>query len=85
MDERAQACGPALPREAAALGLPLSSSGEGSVMGVYVTDTLQRHEGNTFNAGEATQLLHLAALTTGSSWAPAARSPCRARPPASAR
>ena len=65
MGERAQGLAAALAGEAATLGLPLSIVIEGSVMGVYVTDTLERHEGNTFNAGEATQLLHLAALTHG--------------------
>jgi glutamate-1-semialdehyde 2,1-aminomutase len=65
MDERAQGLAVVLTAEAAALGLPLSIVSEGSVMGVYVTDALERHEGNTFNAGEATQLLHLAALNHG--------------------
>jgi glutamate-1-semialdehyde 2,1-aminomutase len=65
MDERAQGLAAALAGEAAALGLPLSIVGAGSVMGVYVTDTLERHDGNTFDAGEATQLLHLAALNHG--------------------
>jgi glutamate-1-semialdehyde 2,1-aminomutase len=65
MDERAQGLAAALAAEAAALGLPLTIVGEGSVMGVYVTDTLERHDGNTFSADEATQLLHLAALTHG--------------------
>ena len=65
MDERTAGLRAALHAEAAALGLPLTTVGEGSVMGVYVTDVLQRHDGNTFNAGEATQLLHLAALTRG--------------------
>ncbi len=65
MGDRAQRLRAALCAEAAALGLPLTIVGEGSVMGVYVTDALQRHEGNTFDAGEATQLLHLAALTHG--------------------
>jgi len=49
---------------AAALGLPFTTVGEGSVMGVYMTDTLSRHSGN-FMAGEGTRLLHLAALTRG--------------------
>ena len=65
MNEHAQDLAVALARQAAALGLPLSIVSEGSVMGVYVTDTLERHEGSTFNAGEATQLLHLAALNHG--------------------
>jgi glutamate-1-semialdehyde 2,1-aminomutase len=65
MDERAQGLATALAAEAAALGLPLTIIGEGSVMGVYVTDTLERHDGNTFSAGEATQLMHLSALTHG--------------------
>ena len=65
MDERTQSLREALRAEAAALGLPLTIVGEGSVMGVYVTDTLERHDGNTFSAGEATQLLHLAALNRG--------------------
>jgi glutamate-1-semialdehyde 2,1-aminomutase len=65
MDARTASLGDALQAEAAALGLPLTIVGEGSVRAVYVTDELERHEGNTFNAGEATQLLHLAALTRG--------------------
>ncbi len=65
MDERAAGLRDALESEAAALGLPITTVGEGSVMGVYLTDTLERHDGNTFNAGEPTQLLHLAALTRG--------------------
>ena len=65
MGQRASGLRDALVAEAAALGLPLSVVGEGSVMGVYVTDTLERHDGNTFSAGEPTQLLHLAALTRG--------------------
>jgi glutamate-1-semialdehyde 2,1-aminomutase len=65
MDERARGLAAALRSEAASLGLPLTIVGEGSVMGVYVTDTLERHDGNTFSADEATQLLHLAALTHG--------------------
>jgi glutamate-1-semialdehyde 2,1-aminomutase len=54
----------ALEAGAAELGLPLSTVAEGSIMGVYVTDSLARHDG-IFMAGEATQLLHLAALTHG--------------------
>jgi glutamate-1-semialdehyde 2,1-aminomutase len=54
----------ALEQSAAELGLPLSTVAEGSIMGIYVTDSLARHDGN-FMAGEATQLLHLAALTHG--------------------
>jgi glutamate-1-semialdehyde 2,1-aminomutase len=65
MNDHAASLRKALASEAAALGLPLTIVSEGSVMGVYVTDTLERHEGNTFNAGEPTQLLHLAALTRG--------------------
>jgi glutamate-1-semialdehyde 2,1-aminomutase len=65
MDARTASLREALRAEADALGLPLTIVGEGSVLGVYVTDELERHEGNTFNAGEATQLLHLAALTRG--------------------
>jgi glutamate-1-semialdehyde 2,1-aminomutase len=64
MDERAASLRAALVAEAGALGLPLTTVGDGSVMGVYVTDELQRHDG-TFSAGEATQLLHLAALMHG--------------------
>jgi glutamate-1-semialdehyde 2,1-aminomutase len=64
MDERAVSLRAALLAEAAALGLPLEVVGDGSVMGVYVTDTLERHDG-IFSAGEATQLLHLAALLNG--------------------
>ena len=65
MDARTASLRAALQAEAGALGLPLSIVGEGSVLGVYVTDVLERHEGNTFKAGEATQLLHLAALNHG--------------------
>lgn len=64
MDGRAAELRAALLQGAAELGLPLQTVGEGSVMGVYVTDTLARHDGN-FTAGEGTQLLHLAALTHG--------------------
>jgi glutamate-1-semialdehyde 2,1-aminomutase len=65
MDAHTASLRDALRGEAVALGLPLTIVGDGSVLGVYVTDELERHEGNTFNAGEATQLLHLAALTRG--------------------
>ncbi len=65
MDAHTASLRDALRAEAEALGLPLTIVGDGSVLGVYVTDELERHEGNTFNAGEATQLLHLAALTRG--------------------
>lgn len=64
MDERTESLQAALRAEADALGLPLTIVGDGSVLGVYVTAELQRHDGS-FNAGEATQLLHLAALTHG--------------------
>jgi glutamate-1-semialdehyde 2,1-aminomutase len=64
MDARTAGLRDALSAEAAALGLPLQIVGTGSVMGVYVTDELARHDG-IFNAGEATQLLHLAALNHG--------------------
>jgi glutamate-1-semialdehyde 2,1-aminomutase len=64
MDERAGALRDALLAEAQALGLPLIVVGEGSVLGVYVTDRLERHDGS-FNAGEPTALLHLAALNHG--------------------
>ncbi|MGE5408922.1 MAG: aminotransferase class III-fold pyridoxal phosphate-dependent enzyme, partial [Syntrophothermus sp.] len=64
MDERAAALRQALLERAAALGLPLTVVGEGSVMGVYVADSLHRHE-TLFHAGEATSLLHLAALLRG--------------------
>jgi glutamate-1-semialdehyde 2,1-aminomutase len=64
MDERAAELRAALLKGAAELGLPLQIVGEGSVMGVYLTDTPARHDGN-FAAGESTQLLHLAALTHG--------------------
>jgi len=53
-----------LEQAAAELGLPLCTVGEGSVLGVYVTDTLARHSGQ-FMADEGTQLLHLAALAHG--------------------
>ncbi|HEX4467301.1 MAG TPA: aminotransferase class III-fold pyridoxal phosphate-dependent enzyme, partial [Solirubrobacteraceae bacterium] len=65
MDAAAAGLRAALEAEAAELGLPLAIDGDGSVMGVYVSDALERHEDNTFNAGEATQLLHLAASTRG--------------------
>ena len=64
MDERASWLRGELARAAGELGLPLITIAEGSVMGIYVTDALARHSGN-FAAGEATQLLHLAALTHG--------------------
>ncbi|HTA04985.1 MAG TPA: aminotransferase class III-fold pyridoxal phosphate-dependent enzyme, partial [Solirubrobacteraceae bacterium] len=64
MDERAGWLRSELEQGAAKLGLPLTTVGEGSVMGVYVSDGLARHSGN-FMAAEATQLLHLAALTHG--------------------
>lgn len=64
MNERASWLRAELEQCAAELGLPFTSTGEGSVMGVYVTDSLARHSGN-FMAGEGTQLLHLAALTHG--------------------
>ncbi len=64
MDERAAGLRAALLEQADALGLPLTVVGDGSVMGVYVADSLERHD-TTFNASEATQLLHLAALTHG--------------------
>jgi len=65
MDARAASLRAALTAEAAALGLPLSTVGDGSVMGVYLTDAPGRHDSATFNADEATQLLHLAALNHG--------------------
>jgi len=64
MDAGAQSLRDALRAEADALGLPLSIAGEGSVMGVYVSDQLSRLDG-TFNADESTRLLHLAALAHG--------------------
>jgi glutamate-1-semialdehyde 2,1-aminomutase len=64
MDARTESLRIALRAEADALGLPLSVVGEGSVLGVYVTDELQRHDG-LFTAGEPTQLLHLSALIHG--------------------
>ncbi len=64
MDERAAWLRAELVQGAAGLGLPLTTVGEGSVLGVYLTDALTRHSGN-FIAGEGTQLLHLAALTHG--------------------
>jgi glutamate-1-semialdehyde 2,1-aminomutase len=64
MDERAGWLRSELEQGAAELGLPLTTVGEGSVMGVYVSDGLARHSGN-FMAAETTQLLHLAALTHG--------------------
>lgn len=64
MNERAAWLRAELEQCAAGLGLPFTTTGEGSVMGVYLTDSLSRHSGN-FMAGEGTQLLHLAALTHG--------------------
>jgi glutamate-1-semialdehyde 2,1-aminomutase len=64
MDGRAAELRAALLQGAAEVGLPLQIVGEGSVMGVYVTEQLARHDGS-FTAGESTQLLHLAALTRG--------------------
>lgn len=64
MDQRTAGLADSLRAAAQELGLPLSIAGEGSVMGVYVTDTLERLDSN-FNAGEPTQLMHLAALTHG--------------------
>jgi glutamate-1-semialdehyde 2,1-aminomutase len=64
MDARADELRVALEAGAAELGLPLSTVAEGSIMGVYLTDALARHDG-IFMAGEETQLLHLAALTHG--------------------
>jgi glutamate-1-semialdehyde 2,1-aminomutase len=64
MDARALTLREALAERASALGLPLTIVGEGSVMGVYVTDSLRRHE-TIFHAGDATSLLHLSALLRG--------------------
>ncbi len=64
MDERALALRQALTEAAQALELPLTIIGDGSVMGVYVTDSLRRHE-TIFHAGEATSLFHLSALLRG--------------------
>jgi len=64
MDARAGELRAALSDGAAELGLPLTIVGEGSVMGVYPAEQPSRHDG-IFTAGEATQLLHLAALTHG--------------------
>jgi glutamate-1-semialdehyde 2,1-aminomutase len=64
MAARAAELRAALGAGAAELGLPLTIVGEGSVMGIYPTDRLTRHDG-IFMAGETTQLLHLAALTHG--------------------
>jgi glutamate-1-semialdehyde 2,1-aminomutase len=64
MDVRAAELRAALLQGAAERGLPLQVVGEGSVMGVYVSDALARHDG-IFMADESTQLLHLAALTHG--------------------
>jgi glutamate-1-semialdehyde 2,1-aminomutase len=64
MGARAAQLRTALSEGAAELGLPLTIVGEGSAMGVYPSERLARHDG-IFTAGEATQLLHLAALTHG--------------------
>ncbi len=61
MDERAAWLRAELERCAGELGLPFTTTGDGSAMGVYLTEALSRHSGN-FMAGEGTQLLHLAAL-----------------------
>ncbi|HST34188.1 MAG TPA: aminotransferase class III-fold pyridoxal phosphate-dependent enzyme [Solirubrobacteraceae bacterium] len=64
MDERTAWLRAELEQGASELGLPLTTVGEGSVLGIYPTGSLARHSGN-FMAGEGTQLLHLAALTHG--------------------
>jgi glutamate-1-semialdehyde 2,1-aminomutase len=64
MDRGANALRAALEEHARTLGLPLTIIGDGSVMGIYVTDRVARHS-TLFDAGEATSLLHLAALTHG--------------------
>lgn len=64
MDQRADELRRALTSDAEAVGLPLTTIGDGSVMGVYVTESVARHDA-LFGAGEATALLHLAALTHG--------------------
>jgi glutamate-1-semialdehyde 2,1-aminomutase len=64
MDERTAWLRAELEHGADELGLPLTTVGDGSVLGIYLTDSLARHSGN-FMAGEGTQLLHLAALTHG--------------------
>lgn len=64
MDARALSLAADLQAHAQELGLPLSIAGEGSVMGVYVTETLERLDSN-FAAGEPTQLMHLSALNHG--------------------
>jgi glutamate-1-semialdehyde 2,1-aminomutase len=64
MDARTAGLRDALQAEAVALGLPLITVGTGSVMGVYVTDSLAR-QASSFSAGEPTELLHLAALNQG--------------------
>jgi glutamate-1-semialdehyde 2,1-aminomutase len=46
------------------VGVPLTISGDGSVMGVYLTEQPVRLE-NSFDADDATRLLHLAALNHG--------------------
>jgi glutamate-1-semialdehyde 2,1-aminomutase len=64
MDRCAAELRTVLIERAAELGMPLTIVAEGSVMGIYPTESLTRHSGN-FIAGEATQLLHLSALTHG--------------------
>ncbi|MHB2001063.1 MAG: aminotransferase class III-fold pyridoxal phosphate-dependent enzyme [Solirubrobacteraceae bacterium] len=65
MDERTADLRDALVGRSDELGLPLTVVGDGSVVGVYVTDAPSRHDAATFDAGEQTKLLHLAALTHG--------------------
>jgi glutamate-1-semialdehyde 2,1-aminomutase len=64
MGARASQLRAALSDGAAELSLPLTIVGEGSVMGVYPAERPTRHDG-IFTAGDATRLLHLAALTHG--------------------
>jgi glutamate-1-semialdehyde 2,1-aminomutase len=64
MDSRAADLRASLVERAAQLGLPLLTVGEGSVMGVYVTDELGDSD-VMGSGGEATKILHLSALTHG--------------------
>jgi glutamate-1-semialdehyde 2,1-aminomutase len=64
MDANADTLATELRACATRLGLPLTVAGDGSVMGVYVTEQPERLE-NSFDANDATRLLHLAALNHG--------------------
>jgi glutamate-1-semialdehyde 2,1-aminomutase len=64
MEARVLVLRDALHQRAQQLGLPITLVGDGSVLGVYLTDAPGRLE-NSFDADRTTQLLHLAALAHG--------------------